>query len=255
MPIDSVWTYLLLFLAALAGGLIDAIAGGGGLITIPALLAAGLPPQFALGTNKFQASFGSFTASLHYTREGVVRPRDAKTGIIFTLLGAAAGAWSVQQIRIEVLEMLIPVLLLAVALYSLFSHRLDERERRPRFPEGSFYVVVGFALGFYDGFFGPGAGSFWAIALVSGLGYGLTRATGYTKVMNFTSNVVSLGVFLLGGVVILPLGLLMGIGQIAGARIGAGLVIRRGAPLIRPVFIGVVLLTSLKLLFDRLTAP
>ena len=252
---EGFWAYPLLFAAAFAGGLIDAIAGGGGLITIPALLASGLPPQLALGTNKFQASFGSFTASLHYTRTGVVRPGELRAGILFTLIGAAAGAWTVQQIRIEVLATLIPFLLLAAGVYSLFSPRLGDLDTHRRFRELPFYAVTGLAFGFYDGFFGPGVGSFWAIALVTGLGHNLTRATGTTKVMNFTSNVVSLAVFLLGGAVVFPAGLLMAAGQIAGARIGAGLVIRRGAKLIRPVLVTVVLITTIKLLFDRFSSP
>jgi len=114
-----------------------------------------------------------------------------------------------------------------------------------------FYLIAGLTLGFYDGFFGPGVGSFWAIAFVAGLGYNLKKATGYTKVMNFTSNVVSLVIFVLGGYVIFTAGIVMAVGQVAGAKIGAGLVIKRGVRFIRPVFITIVILTTLKIIYDR----
>ncbi len=249
---ESLVTATLLFFVGLVAGWIDSIAGGGGLITVPALLGIGLPPQAALGTNKFQACFGSFTATYHYTRGRVVNLNDASPGIIFTAVGAALGSWSVQQMDPALLRIVIPFLLVLIALYMFFTPQVGERETPPRVARGLFYLLFGIGLGFYDGFFGPGVGSFWAIAMVVGLGFGLTRATGYTKVMNFTSNVVSLVVFALGGHVVWTAGLTMAAGQIVGARLGSGLVIRRGARFIRPIYIGVVLVTTLKLLYDQL---
>jgi hypothetical protein len=114
-----------------------------------------------------------------------------------------------------------------------------------------FYLIAGLTLGFYDGFFGPGVGSFWAIAFVAGLGYNLKKATGYTKVMNFTSNVVSLFIFVLGGYVIFTAGIVMAVGQIAGSKIGSELVIKRGVKFIKPIFITVVILTTMKIIYDR----
>ncbi len=106
-------------------------------------------------------------------------------------------------------------------------------------------------MGFYDGFFGPGVGSFWAIAFVGLMGFDLLKATGYTKVMNFTSNVVSFALFLAGGHVLVTAGLVMAAGQIVGARIGSGMVIARGVKLIKPIFVVIVILTTLKLLYNR----
>lgn len=249
--LSSPWLHPLLFLAGVLAGWIDSIAGGGGLITIPVLLGIGLPPGLALGTNKFQSSFGSLTATSYYIHKRVVDVQDALPGAAWTLVGAAGGAFAVEHIDPAILNVLIPFLLLAIAVYMLFSPYVGDLERRPRAPRSLFYAVAGIGLGFYDGFFGPGVGSFWAIAFVAALGFGLTRATGYTKVMNFTSNIVSFLVFLAGGNVLFAGGLAMGVGEIVGARIGSGMVVKRGARFIRPIFIGIVILTTLKLLYNR----
>ncbi len=247
----SPWLYPVLFAGGVAAGWIDSIAGGGGLITIPLLLWVGLPAQLALGTNKFQSSFGSFTAALHYAREGVVPVGDALPGILFTLVGAALGSVAVQLISGAVMNGLIPFLLLGIAVYLLFTPSLGQRTAEPRFTRMTFYVLFGLTLGFYDGFFGPGVGSFWAIAFVLGLGFDLRSATGYTKVMNFTSNAVSFVLFVAGGQVLFVAGLAMGAGEVLGAGIGSRMVVRRGVRFIRPVFVTMVILTTLKLLYNR----
>lgn len=249
--IDSIWIYLILFFAGLAAGTIDSIAGGGGLISLPVLLSLGFSPHTALGTNKFQSSFGSFTASYYYLKHKQVTLKEALPGIIFTALGTVIGTTSVQLISNDFLNSLIPVLLVGIIIYTFITPKLGEKDKRERMNKNIFYLSFGIALGFYDGFFGPGVGSFWAIAFVIGLGFNLVKATGFTKVMNFTSNIVSLLIFTIGGNVILLAGLTMGIGQILGARLGAGLVIKRGAKFIRPVFIIIVLLTTLKLIYSR----
>jgi len=242
---------VLLFTGGAAAGWIDSIAGGGGLITIPLLLWVGLPPGVALGTNKFQSSFGSFTAARHYIREGVVIPRDSLPGILFTLAGAALGCIAVQLISGDVMNGIIPFLLLAISVYLLFTPSLGRRESRAKLSPVAFYACFGLLLGFYDGFFGPGVGSFWAIAFVLGLGFDLRTATGYTKVMNFTSNIVSCALFLAGGKVLLGAGLAMGMGEIAGAALGSRMVVRRGVRFIRPVFVTMVIATTLKLIYNR----
>jgi uncharacterized membrane protein YfcA len=246
------WMYPLLFAGGLLAGWIDAIAGGGGLVTVPLLLGIGVPPQMVLGTNKFQASFGSFTAARHYVRSDVVSLRDALPGILWTLAGSAAGTVAVQQIDPAVLNVIIPFLLLGIAISMLVSPDLGHAVTRSRMSRGAFYLVFGLLLGFYDGFFGPGVGTFWAIAFVLGLGFDLRNSTGYTKVMNFASNIVSFAVFALGGVVLWLPGIVMAAGQIAGARLGSGMVVKRGTKFIRPVFITIVILTTLKLLYSRL---
>lgn len=247
----SIWIYPLLFLTGTIAGLVDAIAGGGGLITLPVLLSVGFPPHMALGTNKFQSSFGSFTASYYYVKKGGVSLKSALPGIFFTLLGAALGTWSVQQVNSDILKVIIPFLLAAIIVYTFLSPNLGEIDKHPRMKPIAFYLAFGLLLGFYDGFFGPGVGSFWAISFVIMLGFNLTKATGYTKVMNFTSNIVSFIIFIAGGFVMFTAGLAMAAGQILGSKIGAGLVIKRGTKFIRPIFITMVILTTLKLIYSR----
>jgi uncharacterized protein len=248
---DSLRIYPILFLTGLAAGTIDSIAGGGGLISLPVLLSLGFPPHVSLGTNKLQASFGSFTASYYYIKHKQVNIKEALPGIIFTALGTVIGTISVQLISNNFLNNLIPALLLLIIIYTFITPKLGEMDKHKRIDKILFYLIFGIALGFYDGFFGPGVGSFWAIAFVIGLGFNLVKATGFTKVMNFTSNIVSLLIFTIGGNVILLAGLTMGVGQIIGARIGSGMVIKKGAKFIRPVFIIIVLLTTLKLIYNR----
>ncbi len=251
--LDPYVLYPLFFITGIVAGWVDSIAGGGGLITIPVLLASGISPTMVLGTNKFQASFGSFTAAYYYTERGIVPLRDAIPGIAFTFVGAAIGTFAVEQIRPDALGWIIPFLLLGIAVYMAFSPGTSFRERRSILARNWFYGVFGLALGFYDGFFGPGVGSFWAIAFVALLGFDLIKATGYTKVMNFTSNIVSLVVFVIGGNVQFGAAVFMGAGQIVGARIGSGMAVKKGARLIKPIFLAIVIATTLKLLYGRIT--
>lgn len=239
-----------LFVAAMIAGWIDSIAGGGGLITLPALLAAGLPPHIALGTNKFQSSFGSFTATMNHYRRGIINVREAIWGVVCTAIGAAAGAYVVQILDSQLLEKVIPFLLLAILVYFIFSPRLGDLDTKQRIHTKSFYVIVGLVLGFYDGFFGPGTGSFWTFLFVSLMGLNLLKATGYTKLMNFTSNIVSLVAFAIGGNIMFTVGLVMAVGQTLGAYVGSHMAITRGAKFIRPVFVIVVLATTIKLFAD-----
>jgi len=247
---QPLWVYPLYLCTGAVAGLVDSIAGGGGLITLPVALALGMPPKIALGTNKFQASFGSFTAAYYYVRHKVVDLKRARVGVLFTLAGAAVGTWAVQQVGSELLGRIIPFLLMAIVVYTVITPRFGETETTPRIAAFSFYLLAGTTLGFYDGFFGPGVGSLWAMAIVLGLGANLTRATGITKVMNFTSNIVSLLLFLVGGYVWFTAGIAMAIGQVAGARMGSRLVIAKGASIIRPIYIAIVVATTVKLLYN-----
>lgn len=245
----SIYAYLLLFGAALLAGFVDSIAGGGGIVTIPALLAVGVPPHMSLGTNKLQASFGSFTAALNYRRGGLVRGRNLIQGILCTALGAALGTLAIQAIAAGTLERAIPFLLVVIFVYMLFNPKLGSQHQPQRLQPRRFYLIFGLAIGFYDGFFGPGTGSFWTLAFVLCLGLDLKQATGHTKVLNFTSNIVSLIAFLLGGNVLFRAGLLMGVGQMIGAYIGSHLVLKRGTRFVRIFFLTVVALTIAKLLW------
>ncbi len=242
---------LLLFLAGLAAGFVDAVAGGGGLITVPALLWAGLPPQMALGTNKMQSACGTLLAVVRYARAGLVRWEEVRVAVPVTFVSAALGAWAVTLLSKDLLKAVIPWLLLSVAVYTLLSPRLGLKPAAARVSATVFAVLGGISLGFYDGFFGPGTGAFWTIGLVALRGVELTRATAYTKVVNLTSNVASLLVFLAAGRVDFSLALVMIGGQLIGARLGSGLVLKHGAPFVRVVFLAVVFTLTAKLLWDR----
>jgi len=245
------WQYALLFCTGLAAGFVDSIAGGGGVISLPVLLNFGLGPQLALGTNKLQGTFGSGCATWHYAHAKIVQPSCCLRGFFFSFIGAALGALAVQRVNPSFLRQIIPILLIAVALYLLFKPNFGTAEIHPRISRVWFDVTIGLLLGFYDGFFGPGVGTFWAMAYMLLLGFNMTRATGFTKVMNFASNLSSLGFFLLGRNVNIPAGLTMGVGQLLGARIGSRMVIAKGTKFIRPIFLTVVLAITGKLLYDN----
>ncbi|MEN8212917.1 MAG: TSUP family transporter [Pseudomonadota bacterium] len=238
----------LLLIVGVVAGFVDAIAGGGGLVSLPALLWAGLPPVEALATNKLQGTAGTFTATLNYIRHRLIKPRQLLLAIGCTALGAAAGALAVQQLSSTLLAQLIPWLLIGFALYFLLSPRMDGRQHPQRISLLPFSVIIGFSVGFYDGFFGPGAGSFFTLAFVLLLGYSLPQAVGGTKLLNFTSNLVALLVFILGGKIVWLVGLAMAGGQMIGAYAGSHLAVRHGAVLIRPLLVVVSVAMSVKLL-------
>ena len=241
--------YALLFAAGLSGGFIDAIAGGGGLITVPTLLGVGLPPQLALGTNKAQSSCGTIIAVSRYARAGLVGWTEVRLAAALAFLGSMAGAWTLTLIGNDALRRIIPWMLLAVVVYVALSPRLGAQPTKARVDATLFGWTFGLSLGFYDGFFGPGTGAFWILGLVTLLGQELTRANAFTKVVNLASNLGSLLIFALHGQVAPWVALAMIAGQLIGARLGSGLVLKHGAGLIRGVFLVVVLALVLRLLW------
>jgi uncharacterized membrane protein YfcA len=242
---------LILFGLALLAGFVDAIAGGGGLITIPALLWAGLGPVESLATNKAQAVFGSGSATIHFMRKGMIEPRGAAFTVACTFVGAALGAVLVQQIGNAALQRLIPVLLVGFALYFLFSPRVSDLDSHQRLSTPTFAMTVGLGVGFYDGFFGPGTGTFFAMGYVALLGYNLRRATAHTKLLNFISNLTALLFFALAGQVVWIVAASMAVGQLVGAWLGSHLVLKHGAVLVRPILVASSILISVKLFWDQ----
>lgn len=247
LEIDAL-TLLLLAMAGGMAGFVDAIAGGGGLITIPALLATGMPPVSALATNKLQSSFGALTATRTFWRAGLIDLRPMRLAIGLTFIGSAAGALLIQQLDASQLSQLLPYLLICFALYFGFSPRVSDQDSKRRLSMAIFAVTAAPLIGFYDGFFGPGTGSFFAIAFVALAGMNIRRATANTKLLNFTSNIASLLFFILGGHVVWLAGLVMACGQLVGARLGAGMVLSKGSRLVRPLLVITALTISIKLL-------
>lgn len=224
--------------AAFISAIIDTMAGGGGLITVPALLLIGVPPASALGTNKLQAVFGSGTAAYRFFRYGNMSLKEVAPGVLYTFIGASLGTTAVIYMNPEHLKRVIPFLLIIALVYMILAPQKKlEDGQKAKMPYHRFMLLSGLALGFYDGFFGPGTGSLWCIAMMFFIGFPITKATMHTKVYNFTSNLFSLIVFLFAGHLMIILGLVMGVAQIFGAMIGAHLVMSKGSKLIRPVFI------------------
>jgi len=253
VPDLPLWAYPVLFAVGLVAGTVDAIAGGGGLLTLPALLGFGLPAPLALGTNKLGAVFGSGSASWSFARRGAVRLRDCGPGFALTALGAVGGACTVRRLDPQFLGTLIPWLLGAIVVYMVFRPKLGETSRHHRMAPGAFYLLFGLVLGFYDGFFGPGVGSFWTIAFVTVLGHDFVRAAAHTRVMNFASNLAALAFFAVVGTVSWLPGLAMGAGQLLGGRLGAHLAVTRGARFVRPIFLVMAALVALKLIYASLS--
>lgn len=241
----------LLFLVGCCAGFVDSVSGGGGLLALPALLWAGLDPVQALGTTKLQGTCGTLSASYNYVRKGYVDLTAMAWAIALTLAGGVLGAVAVHWLNPSFLGNLIPFLLIFIALYFWLYPRLGRVGVSRRMGEGAFALTFGLGIGFYDGFFGPGAGSFWTTAYVGFLGYSLRQATAHTKVLNLVSNLAALAVFLLNGNVLWSAGIVMGVGQLLGARLGSNLVISMGAKLVRPLIIAVSLAISLKLIVDN----
>lgn len=241
---------LLLILAAFVAGFVDAIAGGGGLITVPVLLLAGASPIEALATNKLQGSFGAGAAVVAYARAGHVRPRE-QLGMAAVAAGAgAAGALVAHAMPAELLRIIMPVVLVAVALFFALKPGLSDTDRLQRLRPAVFTFTAVPLIAAYDGFFGPGTGSFFMLAFVMLAGFGVLKATAHTKMLNFASNLGSLAVFAAGGGIWWGIGLAMAAAQIAGASLGARLAMRIGARLIKPLIVVTSSVLAVRLLWQ-----
>ncbi len=239
----------LLMLAAFVAGMIDAVAGGGGLITIPALLAAGVPPIQALATNKLQSSIGTGGAVIAFARGGHLDWRRSLPAAAGAFAGAALGAWLLTLIDPGFLAGVLPVLLVAMAIYFLVSPRMGDEDRHSRVGP-AMLVAVAFAIGCYDGFFGPGTGSFYTTALVALFGLGMIRAVARAKLLNLASNLAGLIVLMAGGHILWLTGLAMALASVAGGQVGARVAMRFGAGAARPLLIAMSLALTARLLAD-----
>ncbi len=239
-----------LFFAALFAGFIDSIAGGGGLITVPVLMLAGFTPIQSLGTNKLQALFGSASATLGYARAGQVDLRSQLPMAIMSAGGAVLGALLATVLPGDWLQIAMPIMLIAIAVYFAFKRGLNDQDRRARMTPFLFTLTFVPLIGCYDGLFGPGTGSFFMLGFVSLAGFGLLKATAHTKMLNFASNIGSFLVFLASGVIFWKPGLVMGVGQFLGAQIGSRLAVKGGAKIIRPLLVITCIGLAIKLLAD-----
>jgi uncharacterized membrane protein YfcA len=245
----SVDLLALLFFVSVVAGFIDAITGGGGLISLPVLMMAGLSPAQALGTNKLQGMFGKLSSVNYFWRHNMLDFYAMKWLILAAFFGAMLGSVVILQVDSQFLENYMPWCIGALVLYLVFSGRIGDIDRRQRITVGLFTVVVVTTLSFYDGFFGPASGSFFAIGFVTLLGYNLTKATAQTKVLLLVANVASLGVFISSGSVMWKIGLSMAIGQWIGAHYGSAMVFDKGSKIIKPMLVSVCTLVICKMVW------
>jgi len=237
------------FIAAM----VDAIAGGGGLISLPALLMVGVPPHLALGTNKFAASLASLNSSITFARSGKVHFPLVKWQIPFTLIGAFLGAWTVLGVSSDFLNKAVLFLILLVGIYTMVHNNLGMENKFKGL--SSLNLVLGclFALilGFYDGFFGPGTGSFLIFSFITLFGFDFVVASANAKVLNFTSNIASLMMFAWNGKILFSYGIPMAVFMILGSYVGTRLALHRGVKLVKPLFVIMSLLVAAKLIYQN----
>jgi len=245
---DSIPVWLLLSLVAIAAGFVDAIAGGGGLLTVPALLSTGMPVHMVLGTNKLASTFGTATASYTFYKNKLFTPTLWVHCAVSTLIGAALGAGAVYLVSGEYLEKILPLLIIITAIYTLIKKPPCEESMKPlESPSKLKQILQGSTLGFYDGFAGPGAGAFWTVSGQILYKVDILVSSGVARAMNFVSNFTALITFMVLSQVNYKIGISMGLCLMFGAVLGAKTAIRFGSKFIRPVFIIVVLLISVKL--------
>lgn len=248
----SIEILLVLIAVGFFAGFVDSIAGGGGLIALPAMLLAGMPPLTALATTKIQAIFGAATAAWSYARGGHVDLRKQIKPAIIAFVAAICGALLVSALPTDFIRLALPILLVGVALFFAFRRGLNDEDRERRMSPLVFSATMVPLIGAYDGFLGPGTGSFFMLAFVSLAGYGILKATAHTKLLNLASNVGALLGFALVATPWWMTGLAMGVAQIFGARLGASLAQKKGARLIKPLLVCTTLALAAKLIWDML---
>lgn len=239
--------FIILFFVAFIASLIDSIAGGGGLLTTPSMLILGISPLNVLATNKFQSCFGTFTSTYNYYKNGLLTEKKKSMYFCLSFIGSSIGTLLVSRISNETLESVIPVLLISAALF--FITNKGPSEVKQNYKLLVVFNLLVFAIGFYDGFFGPGTGSFFVLSFIVVKGVNIMRATAVTKLLNFASNFAAFIIFAFQGYVIWLLGLIMAIAQIAGAYTGSKFAIKNGEKVVRPVLVIVSLLLSARILF------
>ncbi len=243
---------LMLMAAAFVAGFIDAVAGGGGLITVPVLLIAGANPVTALATNKIQGLFGAATATLSYARGGHVDLRSQWGSALIAFGASILGALLVSVLPVDWIRLVLPVLLIGIALFFALKKGLGDLDRARRLSPALFAGTIVPLCAAYDGLLGPGAGSFYMLGFVSLAGYGILKATAHTKLLNLSSNAGALVAFSIVATPWWITGLAMGAAQIAGARLGAIMAQKIGARLIKPLLVITSVALAVKLILDML---
>ncbi len=239
-----------LIVAGFLAAFIDSMVGGGGAISIPAFLIAGLPPHTALGTNKLAASASSFSATVQYARAGTLVPRLCFLMVPFSALGAVVGVEIILALDPSIVEGLVIVLMGVMTVYVLWRKEFGAVDTfgGASWRSVALATVLGFLIGAYDGFLGPGSGSFFIFMLIGVLGFGFVRAAGHGRVLNLGANVAALAYFWVHGQVLIVEGATMGVGMLGGAWLGARTGIRYGSTWLKPLFVIITVVMMARLL-------
>tara|TARA_B100001778_G_scaffold327847_1_gene326517 strand:- start:47 stop:799 length:753 start_codon:yes stop_codon:yes gene_type:complete len=238
--------FIILFVVAFFASLIDSIAGGGGLLTTPSMLLIGIPPLNVLATNKFQSCFGTFTSTFNYYKNGLLVEKKKWIYFVLSFIGSSVGTLLVSRISNETLESVIPVLLIGAAIFFITNKGPSGVNKNEKLL--IVFNLVIFTVGFYDGFFGPGTGSFFVLAFIIIKGANIMESTAITKLLNLSSNFAAFLIFAFQGYVIWYLGLVMAVAQIAGAYTGSKFAIKNGEKVVRPVLVIISVLLSLRII-------
>ncbi|HLR21201.1 MAG TPA: TSUP family transporter [Tissierellaceae bacterium] len=246
--------YKIIFLcsAGFLAAFVDAIAGGGGLISVPAYFAIGFPPHLTLGTNKFSSTCGAIVSTTSFAKSGKVDKDILKVILPLSFLGAATGVFTVLLIDSSILEPIVLFLILGVGIYSFFSKTIGIEDNFTGITKKNLILggIFAYGMGFYDGFFGPGAGSFIIFGLIKIYGFDFVRASGNAKAMNFVSNITSLLLFAINGKIYYLMGIPMALFMIMGATVGSRLAIKEGSGFIKPVFVTMSLAVAAKMIYE-----
>jgi uncharacterized protein len=252
----SYWTLLIICPLVFAASLLDAVAGGGGLISLPAYLIAGLPPHNAIATNKLSSSIGTVASTARFIKNGCVDWPTAIPSAVLAVLGSVVGANLILAIEDNVIRIIMLVLVPVLTFVILKKRDLSTESLEPVSRQRQFIVICLFALivGMYDGFYGPGTGTFLLLAYTQLAKLPLRLAAGNVKIANLSSNIGSLVVFLINGQAIIPIGLISAVFAVAGHFLGAGLLLKNGAKIVRPFILVVLCLLFLRLIYDLVVA-
>lgn len=242
--------YLIVCPLVFLAGLVDAIGGGGGLISLPAYMIAGIPAHMSLGTNKLASTMGTTVSTLRFARHGYMKWKFCVAGSVMALIGSVLGAVLALHVEETVIKHMMLVVLPIAAFYVLRRKKTDAEEKNALPVKRTLLVIVisAFFIGIYDGFYGPGTGTFLILILTGAARMDTRTAAGTTKVINLSSNVAALITYIINGKVVYSIGLAASVFSIAGHYIGAGLVTRNGQKIVRPVILTVLTILFIKII-------
>lgn len=249
----GIGVYLIVCPLVFLAGLVDAVAGGGGLISLPAYMIAGLPAHNAIGTNKVSACMGTSLATYKFWKKGFIPVRQAAFCAALALIGSTLGARLVLMVGDNIIKIIMLLILPLTAFYVFKNKDLAAGKGRTPYPEDKTLLIsmfFAFAIGLYDGFYGPGTGTFLLLLLTGVARMELTRAAGITKAINLSTNVAAVVVFLLNGKVLFPLSIIAGVFGMAGNYIGAQMFTSKGTSFVRPLIIAVLIIFFIKVIYD-----